>query len=85
MVPNQEVLLELLEKIKEDNNKVLRCQCFTYRQWIQWNADKKCFEYEDNTFLGHTPQEVIKTYEDVILSGAGHWLYTASWYLRDQS
>lgn len=85
MVPNQAMLLKFLNEIQEDTNKVLTNQWFTKSQWIQWNSDKQCFEYEDDAFLGYTPQEVIKTYEDAILSGFGRWINTASWCIKTRN
>lgn len=85
MVHNQVLLLKFLEEIKEDTNKVLTNQWFTEGQWIHWNTDKKCFEYEDNTFLGYTSEEVIFTYEKLSLSSCGNWLKTASWYMKSKN
>lgn len=85
MVPNQAMLLKFLNEIQEDTNKVLTNQWFTKSQWIQWNSDKQCFEYEDNTFLGYTSEEVIFTYEKLSLSRCGNWLKTASWCIRSKN
>lgn len=84
MVPNQEIILKYLGVIRRDTNKVLTNQHFTESQWLQYNSEKKQYEYEDHAPLGRSPLDVIKTFEHLLLVGVGRWLKDAKWRIKDK-
>ena len=45
-------LVEMLVEIEDDPKKVLVHDSFDADQWLQYNPQKKWFEYEDHAYLG---------------------------------
>ena len=74
---NRTKLLKLLTNLKE-RNTILTNQYFIDNQWIQYNP-KGYYEYEDGAFLGNTPEDVVKFFEDWEKSEFGNWIQTAIW------
>lgn len=74
---NRTKLLKLLTNLKE-RNTILTNQYFIDNQWIQYNP-KGYYEYEDGAFLGNTPEDVVRFFEDLEKSEFGNWIQTAIW------
>ena len=52
-------LREMLLEIADDPEKVLVHESFFEDQWLQYNPQKECFEYEDHAFIRKDYDNVI--------------------------
>lgn len=59
-------LRKLLFEIINDPKKVLVHESFFSDQWLQYNPQNDCFEYEDHAFLGDFPGDVIDFLQSVL-------------------
>ena len=59
-------LVEMLVEIEDDPKKVLVHESFDADQWLQYNPQKKWFEYEDHAYLGEDYNEVIYFLQSVL-------------------
>lgn len=82
IIPNESKIIELLEEVRKKPNTTLTNQHFSSAQWLQYNVEKECFEYEDGVVLGYSPSQVIELFNELILKGYGDWLLTAEWKIK---
>ena len=58
--------VEMLMEIEDDPKKVLVHEYFLADQWLQYNLQKDCFEYEDHAYLGEDYDDVIDFLQSVL-------------------
>lgn len=59
-------LVEMLVEIKDNPEKVLVHESFDADEWLQYNPQKKWFEYEDHAYLGKDYDDVIDFLQSVL-------------------
>lgn len=72
---------KMLDVIKEDPTKVVSCNWFDKDQWIEYNQEKRQYQYEDNCYLGKSNVDVIFFFQGEYQIG---WSRTAKWFIMDK-
>ena len=57
--------IEMLYKIMDNPENVLVHESFFSDQWLQFNLEKDYYEYEDHTYLGEAPIDVVEFLESI--------------------
>ena len=57
--------MRMLLEIMDNPENVLVHESFFSDQWLQFNPEKDCYEYEDHVFLGDAPIDVVEFLESI--------------------
>lgn len=74
---DKDFYLKLFE-IHEDNSKIIKCDKLESNEYICFNG--KDFTYEDGSFLGHTPEDVVRLFRYELT-----WAEDAVWSIATRS
>ncbi len=73
--------MRMLLEIMENPENVLVHESFFSDQWLRFNPEKDCYEYEDHAYLGEAPIDVVEFMESV----KEDLVYASKWHIEKKN